>query len=290
MTAPTTISEIKALLKSKNLAPLKNLGQNFLIDCNFLQKITQAGELTRKDLVLEVGPGLGGLTEQLLHHAGQVVAVEYDRGLFAVLKETLAEYPQLYLFNQDFLEFDLKQLVSINPAQNYKVIANLPYYITSPVVFKLLESRINWRLMVFLVQKEVALRMAAQPGGKDYGTLTVMLNFYGEVELLCTVPRSVFYPVPKVDSAVVKISPRRSGVDWELYSCLHQVVQAAFGQRRKTILNALTKFEPLLGGKVAIKELLIKLGIDPGQRGETIGVEQYTAMAQAIQKHRLEGA
>ncbi|HYH05236.1 MAG TPA: 16S rRNA (adenine(1518)-N(6)/adenine(1519)-N(6))-dimethyltransferase RsmA, partial [Bacillota bacterium] len=179
MAAPITITEVRTLLAQKNLAPLKSLGQNFLIDRNFLTKIVKAGELSREDLVLEIGPGLGGLTEQLVQQAGQVVAVEYDRGLFAALTENLAEYPQLQLVNRDFLEFDLKELDAGGSQWKLKVIANLPYYITSPIIFKLLESRLNWRLMIFLVQKEVALRVAAKPGGKDYGALTVMLKYYG---------------------------------------------------------------------------------------------------------------
>lgn len=290
MTAPITPTEVRTLLAQRNLAPLKSLGQNFLIDRNFLTRIVQAGELSREDLVLEIGPGLGGLTEQLAQQAGQVVAVEYDRGLFAVLAENLAEYPHLQLVNQDFLEFDLNRLVAMSTTLKLKVMANLPYYITTPIIFKLLESQLDWSLMIFLVQKEVALRIVAEPGAKDYSALTVMLKFYGETELICTVPKNVFYPAPKVDSAVIKITPRPSGIDWELYPYLQQIVQTAFGQRRKTVLNSLGKYVGLFGGKEGLKEYLLKLGINPAQRGETIGVEQYAAIAREIQKRMLEGA
>jgi 16S rRNA (adenine1518-N6/adenine1519-N6)-dimethyltransferase len=284
---PVTITEVKALLTRKQLAPLKSLGQNFLVDRHFLDKIVKAGDLSCDDLVLEIGPGLGGLTERLVATAGQVVAVEYDRGLFAVLMETMGHHANLTLINQDFLTIDLNQTVALRAAQNYKVLANLPYYITTPIIFKLLESQINWKQLIFLVQKEVAVRVGAKPGSKDYGALTVMLNFYGMVEIISTAPKTVFYPVPKVDSAVIKLTPGQAGVDWELYPYLRQIVQAAFGQRRKTILNALLRAEIWQRDKAALQELLINLGIDPGQRGETITVETYLNLARKLKEVRL---
>jgi 16S rRNA (adenine1518-N6/adenine1519-N6)-dimethyltransferase len=284
---PITITEVKALLTSKKLAPLKSLGQNFLVDRHFLDKIIKAGDLSRADLVLEIGPGLGGLTERLVAAAGQVVAVEYDRGLFAVLQETMGAHANLTLINQDFLTVDLTQVIARRAASNYKVIANLPYYITTPIIFKLLESQINWQQLIFLVQKEVAVRVCAKPGAKDYGALTVMLNFYGTVEIISMVPKGVFYPTPKVDSAVIKITPGQTAVDWGLYPCLHKIVQAAFGQRRKTILNALGHAE-IWQDKATLQEFLVNLGIDPGQRGETITVEAYLKLAQELQKQRLD--
>lgn len=164
MAAPVTITEVKALLASKNFAPLKSLGQNFLIDRNFLTKICKAGVLTKEDLVLEVGPGLGGLTQQLVGESGRVVAVEFDRGLFGVLQENLGDCPHLFLYNQDFLEFDLSKIGLENPGFNYKVIANLPYYITSPIIFKLLESKIHWQRMVFFGAKGVGAASGCRPG------------------------------------------------------------------------------------------------------------------------------
>jgi 16S rRNA (adenine1518-N6/adenine1519-N6)-dimethyltransferase len=285
---PITIKAVKEVLARKNLAPLKSLGQNFLVDRNFLDKIIKSGGLSREDLVLEIGPGLGGLTERLATAAGKVVAVEYDRGLYGVLRETLALYPNLQLINADFLEVDLRQILNY-PEYRLKVIANLPYYITTPIIFKLLESKLHWDLMIFLVQKEVALRVAAKPGVKDYGALTVMLNFFGSVEWVCQVPKQVFYPAPQVDSAVIKITPGPTQLDWEIYPYLQQVVQASFGQRRKTVLNALGQLEPFLGAKEGLKEILLKLGINPAWRGETIGVAQYLKIAAELQKRVLEG-
>jgi 16S rRNA (adenine1518-N6/adenine1519-N6)-dimethyltransferase len=289
MTAqPITITEVKAFLTRKQLAPLKSLGQNFLVDRHFLDKIVQSGDLSDDDLVLEIGPGLGGLTERLVAAAGQVVAVEYDRGLFAVLQETMGEHANLTLINQDFLTVDLHQIVARRTTRHYKVIANLPYYITTPVIFKLLESQIDWKQLIFLVQKEVALRVSARTGTKEYGALTIMLNFYGAVEMLCTVPKGVFYPAPKVDSAVIRITSGKAKVDWTLYPYLRQIVQAAFGQRRKTFLNALAQAEIWPQDKVALQGILINLGIDPGQRGETIAVESYLKLARELQRQRLE--
>jgi 16S rRNA (adenine1518-N6/adenine1519-N6)-dimethyltransferase len=279
---PVTIREVKTLLNQKNLAPLKSLGQNFLIDRNFLDKIVRAGALTRADVVLEIGPGLGGLTERLTAEAGQVIAVEYDRGLFAVLMETMGGQANLTLINQDFLTVDLRQTFSATADCSYKVIANLPYYITTPIIFKLLESRINWRRMIFLVQKEVAARLAALPGTKDYGALTVMVNFYGSVNVLDIISKNLFYPAPKVDSALVMITPAPAPTDWQIYPCLRQVVQAAFGQRRKTILNALAQEGLWRQDKDCLKEFLSELGIDPGQRGETIKVAEYRRLATEI--------
>jgi 16S rRNA (adenine1518-N6/adenine1519-N6)-dimethyltransferase len=288
MVQPITITEVKALLTSKQLAPLKSLGQNFLVDGHFLDKIIKAGDLSNADLVLEIGPGLGGLTERLAAVAGQVVAVEYDRGLFAILQETMGRYANLTLINQDFLTVDLTRVIAKRAALNYKVIANLPYYITTPIIFKLLESQTNWQRLIFLVQKEVAARVCAKPGAKDYGALTVMLNFFGAAEIICTVPKGVFYPSPKVDSAVIKITPDQTVIDRGLYPYMHKIVQAAFGQRRKTILNALTHAEIWPQDKTALQEFLTNLGIDPGQRGETITVEAYRKLAQELQKQRLD--
>lgn len=253
-----------------------------------MEKIVGAGDLSPEDLVLEIGPGLGGLTERLVAGVGQVVAVEYDRGLFAVLQETMGGHANLTLINQDFLTVDLQQIVARRKARYYKVIANLPYYITTPIIFKLLESQINWKQLIFLVQKEVALRAGARAGAKDYGALTVMLNFYGTVEIISIVPKGVFYPAPKVDSAVIRITPGQTGVDRTLYPYLRQIVSAAFGQRRKTILNALAQAEIWPQRKAALEGILINLGIDPGQRGETISGEAYLKLARELRRQRRE--
>jgi len=288
---PVSVKEIKAILTQKNLAPRKSLGQNFLADRNLLDKIVKTGEVTDADLVLEIGPGLGALTERLLGKAGQVVAVEYDRGLFSILAESLATASNLELINADILRVDLAACLEKYHSGNrrFKVVANLPYYITSPIIFKLLECGIDWELMVLLVQKEVARRIVSQPGTTEYGALTVMLNFYGRVETAGTIPKTVFYPVPKVDSAVIKFIPDARKADRELYPFLQKVVQAAFGQRRKTLSNAFATFEQDFGGKGGLAECLARLEIDPRQRGETLGVEKFLSLAREIQLRSTRG-
>jgi 16S rRNA (adenine1518-N6/adenine1519-N6)-dimethyltransferase len=280
-TSPKLIREI---LAQRNFAPRKSLGQNFLVDGNILDKIANAAELDPSDRVLEIGPGLGALTAKLLERAGLVVAVEYDRGLYSILQEQFGEAANLRLNHQDFMEFDLGRLSGAETASGtgrWKVVANLPYYITTPAIFKLVESEIAWAAMVFLVQKEVALRMTAEPGGKDYGALTVMLNYYGRVERVAPVPKTVFYPAPQVDSAIVRIRPVADPEHRRLYPYLHRVVQAAFGQRRKTVLNAL---QSVAGDKEAGGAILESLGIDPGRRGETLDGEEFAALARALRE------
>lgn len=271
-------NNIREILKARNLAPRKSLGQNFLIDNNVLMKIVEAGLISPNDLVLEIGPGLGALTEFLLEQAETVVAVEYDRGLFSILVERFQESPRLKLFNRDIMEVDLFELVK-GFEGGLKVVANLPYYITTPVIFKLVESGINWERLVFLVQKEVAQRISAGPGTKEYGALTVMLNFYGRVEKIGNVSRTVFYPEPEVDSAIVGITPYRTPEVKSLYLRLSQIVQAAFQQRRKTILNALA-LTGYFKSKAELGMFLRAKGIDPNRRGETLSVDEFRSLAE----------
>lgn len=275
--SPNTIRKI---LSEKKLAPRKSLGQNFLIDNNVLNKIAESGLINSGDLVLEIGPGLGALTKILLEQAGEVIAVEYDRGLFSILKESFEDLDKLKLINQDIMETDFSELFKENKSVP-KVIANLPYYITTPIIFKLVESGISWETMVFLVQKEVAQRLCAAPGSKEYGALTVMLNFYGKVEKIGNVSRRVFYPEPEVDSAIVRIIPYHTREVQLLYFRLSRVVQAAFQQRRKTILNALSTtgdFET----KEELGNFMWKHGIDPNRRGETLSVAEFLSLTEGF--------
>ncbi len=277
-------------LSKKGFAPRKSLGQNFLIDENILQKIVKAGEPSNSDLVLEIGPGLGALTYDLIHKAKHIIAVEYDRGLFSILQEKLAEFENLTLLNQDIMDTDINSIFKEFSAENctYKVIANLPYYITTPVLFKLLESGVSWKSMVFLVQKEVAQRLTAKPGAKEYGALTVMLNFFGRVEKIAIVPKTVFYPMPQIDSAIVRIIPDNIQYDPELYPYLRQVVQAAFGQRRKTILNSLAGIEDLSNSKETLSYRLQELRIDPRRRGETLSLLEFLHLAKEIRANEYK--
>jgi len=285
---PVTLTAIKSVLAKHKLAPLKSLGQNFLFDHNTLEKIVNAGSVSDDDLVLEIGPGLGALTWRLAEKARQVVAVEYDRGLFGILQDLFADKLNVALINADFLQVDLDHLFQPRneSAQRFKVVANLPYYITTPLIFKLVESGVRWETMVFLVQKEVADRICAKPGGKEYGTLSVMLNYYGYAEQIGTVSKNVFYPAPQVNSAIVRITPDWERFDPEVYACLQRVVQAAFGQRRKTLLNAFGVLIEDFGGKEALAGFLESSGIDPKRRGETLSVNEFLTVAEGLRSRK----
>jgi 16S rRNA (adenine1518-N6/adenine1519-N6)-dimethyltransferase len=279
---PTSLRVIRALLAGKGIAPRKSLGQNFLIDQNILAKIMQAGAIGPGDWVVEIGPGLGALTQNLLEAGAKVTGIEYDGALTAILKERLAEYANFDLINQDFLQSNLSALLGRkNSKFHYKVMANLPYYITTPAIFQCIESPIAWQVMVFLVQKEVGMRICAQPGSKEYGALTVMLNYHGQVDYVATVPRTVFYPSPKVDSALIRIKPRGSATV-ALYPYLHRIVQTSFGQRRKTILNALSANAALFGPKDEAERVLRSVEIDPQRRGETLTGAEFVRLASIL--------
>jgi 16S rRNA (adenine1518-N6/adenine1519-N6)-dimethyltransferase len=282
----TSPKGIRDILAGRNLAPRKSLGQNFLVDANIQQKIIGAANIHRSDLILEIGPGLGALTASLQERAGQVIAVEYDKGLYQILVENFSNKTNIKLLNQDFLETDLASLLDVYREEeyHYKVVANLPYYITTPVIFKLLQAGIDWETMIFLVQKEVADRICAGPGNKDYGALTVMIQFHGKPEKIMNVPKTVFYPAPQVDSTVIRITaallPAADKIRrLQISPYLHRVVQVAFNQRRKTILNALGTLEPYFGSKEERGRILDKLGIDPQQRGETLTLDKFLGIA-----------
>ncbi len=285
---PTTLTAIKAILAKYKLAPLKSLGQNFLFDHNTLEKIVNAGSVTDEDLVLEIGPGLGALTWRLAEKARHVVAVEYDRGLYGILQDLFVDVPNVTLLNADFLQVDPARLLQPweERVLQFKVIANLPYYITTPLIFKLVESGVPWTTMVFLVQKEVADRICAGPGGKEYGTLSVMLNYYGKAEQIGNVSKNVFYPAPQVNSAIVRITPDWQRFDPEVYACLQRVVQAAFGQRRKTLLNAFGVLAEDFGGKESLADFLESVGIDPKRRGETLTVTEFLTVAEGLRSRK----
>lgn len=267
-------------MRRYDLRPSKGLGQNFLVDEHHLERIVATANLTPNDLVIEIGPGLGVLTQQLAAQAGQVVAIEKDRKLQAVLAETLAAYPNVDLLFDDALQVDYVELVG--EASAPKVVANLPYYITTPLIMGLLEQGPEWHCLVFLVQKEVAARMAADPGGKDYGALSVGVQFRQEAEIVAQVPPSAFYPVPKVASTVVRLQPRDMS-QWGLRVSereLFAVVRAAFAQRRKTLLNALS------GGlevpRAQIQAAIAHLGWSENIRGETLSVSEFVQLANEL--------
>lgn len=251
----------------------KKLGQNFLIDENIVRNIVAAAELSDKDTVLEVGPGIGTLTQGLAESGASVVAVELDKRLLPVLDTTLEGYDNVRIVNGDILQVDIMQTVGV---YEFKVCANLPYYITTPIIFALLEKRLPMERLVAMVQKEVAERMAAKPGGKDYGALSVAIQYYTEPEIAFIVPPSSFIPAPSVDSAVI-VCKRREKPPVEVCdeALFFRVVKAAFSLRRKMLNNSL-KNMGIKGEQVA--KWLELAGVDGKRRAETLSLEDFAAL------------
>lgn len=270
------------ILKKYDLKLTKTLGQNFLTDINIIRKIVDTGEVSPSDFVLEIGPGIGAMTVELAKSAGKVVAVEIDRHLIPALSETLGGFSNVTVINCDIMKADLKSLVK-DWTGPLKVISNLPYYITTPIIMMLLESEIEWDTLVFMVQKEVAQRMAAPPGNKDYGSLSVAVKYYSEPKLAFTVSRNCFIPKPDVDSAVIKLKkrvlPYTQDVDKEFF---FKVVRASFNQRRKTLLNSLGLQPWVEGGKEGLKNVLVKLGIKENVRAEELSLEEFIKLTKEL--------
>jgi 16S rRNA (adenine1518-N6/adenine1519-N6)-dimethyltransferase len=271
-----TPNAVRSVMDAYGLHFRKSLGQNFLIDGNILAKILQAADIKPGDWVLEIGPGIGTLTQALAEAGASVVAVEIDKQLVEVLKHTMREYPKVEVVQGDALRLDFGTLI---PAQTpCKTVANLPYYITSPLLMKLYEEQLHPEVAVVMVQKEVAQRLVAQPGSKDYGALSINIAYYADAAVVANAPRSVFMPAPNVDSSVVKLTTRPfpyPAADAQTYSA---TVRAAFGQRRKTLRNALRSLvnDP--------ESVLTAAGIDGARRGETLSIEEYGRLSLAVQE------
>ena len=268
---------LKEVLGKHNFKLSKSLGQNFLIDGNIVRKIVESAEITKDDYVLEVGPGMGTLTEELALNAKKVVAVELDRNLQPVLKDTLGQYENVEIVFEDILKLNLEELIKdkFHDAK-VKIVANLPYYITTPIIAKFLEEGYNIDSINVMVQKEVAERISAKPNNKSYGSLTVFAQFYSNPQIVLNIPKSVFIPQPKVDSAVIrlKIDNKFPGVDQEKF---FKIVKAAFSTRRKTILNTLSSGLEL--EKDRVRELLEESHIESKKRAENLTIEDYISLS-----------
>lgn len=271
-----TPSNTKELLKQFEFHMTKRLGQNFLVDKDILDKIIQGAELTKEDYVLEIGPGMGSMTQKLCESAGKVVAIEIDKKLIPVLNVTLSEYNNVKVINHDVLRVDLKALLEEHfGTKSVKVVANLPYYITTPIIMKLLEERLNLSSITIMVQKEVGDRIKAVPGGKVYGALSVAVQYYARPSQLLLVPPDSFIPKPEVDSIVLKLDIlSKPAVQVQDEKLFFRVVKSAFGQRRKTLLNALTAGNMGLT-KEQLKQMLASVGIDENRRGETLSLQEF---------------
>ena len=273
-------AELKELLARHGFSFSKSLGQNFLIDENVLHKIVDAAAPWETGCALEIGPGAGTLTRCLAAHAKHTAAIEIDRALIPILEETMAPYPDFTLIHQDVMTVDLKALThELFGDASFCVAANLPYYITTPIIMELLESRLPVTTMTLMVQKEVADRMTAMPGGKEYGALSVAVQYYAKPSLICKAEPHCFLPQPKVASSVIKLEvlaePSVRVSDEKLF---FKVVKSAFGQRRKTLLNALTKSPYLQTEKERILAALSSMGLPADIRGERLTVAQFAEL------------
>lgn len=277
----TSPQAVKDLLHRYGVTPRKGWGQNFLVDRRVLELILDTAGPDPGDLVLEIGPGIGTLTRALADKAGRVVALEVDPRLVAVLGETLAGLENVQVIHADALEVDLQELARSylrdNPGAGCRLVANLPYSITSPLLIKLVKTRVPFRQAVVTVQREVGERIAALPGRKEYGFLSLILQYYTRPELIAVVPPAAFYPPPKVESSIVRLRRLPApAVDAE-EELLFSIARAAFGKRRKTLGNALEGLHGL--DKEAVKDILTRAGIDPALRGETLGLEEFGRIA-----------
>ena len=277
--SPSEIREIRDRFGFRNS---KSLGQNFLTDKNIIDRIIEGSGIGPEDLVIEIGPGIGVITREAAQTAKKVIAVEIDTDLLPVLQYTLGDLDNVEVVNQDILKTDLKELIADEDfSGKVRVIGNLPYYITTPIIMKLLEEDIGAETITVMMQKEVADRLKAAPGKKECGAISLMVQYFSEVKELVKVPKTVFVPQPKVDSTVLRLDVRKEKpIETEDEEYLFKVIKAGFAQRRKTVANSLSVL-----GDVTREEIMKALetaGIDPVRRGETLSLEEYGRLAEAL--------
>ena len=278
------------VIQKNEFAFQKRFGQNFLVDARVLDKIIQSAGVTKEDCVLEVGPGIGTMTQALSEAARQVVAVEIDDHLIPILQETLKECPNVKVIHGDILKTDVKAIADeYNEGCPLHVIANLPYYITTPIIMGLFESGVPLKSITIMVQKEVADRMKAEPGTKDYGALSLAVQYYADPYLAANVPPNCFIPRPNVGSAVIRLTrheqPPVQVADEKL---MFRLIRAAFNQRRKTLANSLNNSPELFFPKEQIQEAIAALDVSPSVRGEALSLEQFAQLANLLSKKRVQ--
>lgn len=262
----------------------KRFGQNFLIDAHVLEKIVSAAGITKDDCVLEIGPGIGTMTQYLAESAGQVIAVEIDTNLLPILADTLKDYSNVKVINQDILKVDINELVKeYNNGRPIKVVANLPYYITTPIIMGLFENQVPVDSITIMVQKEVADRMQVGPGTKDYGALSLAVQYYAKPKIVANVPPNCFMPRPKVGSAVIRLERyEKPPVEVKNEKLMFRIIRASFNQRRKTLVNGLKNSPEIPFSKEQIEEALGMCGLSLNIRGEALTLEQFAQLANAF--------
>lgn len=281
-----TEKQIKQIMAMNKAGFSKKLGQNFLTDYGVIEDIAIGAKISEEDHVIEIGPGIGVLTVELAEYAGLVTAVEIDKKLIPILSQTLVGIDNVEIINDDILKTDLQAIIEKARAENpnlkrVKIVGNLPYYITTPIIMKLLESEVPAESITVMMQKEVADRLTAKPGKKAYGAITVAVDYYCTSEVITQVPAECFIPKPKVDSTVLRLDLRdEKPVQLADETVFFEVIKAAFGQRRKTLLNCLTGYREMT--KEEAGDVLESAGIDPIRRGETLSTEDFAALANKI--------
>lgn len=276
------------VIQKHGFAFQKKFGQNFLIDAHVLDKIIAAAGVTADDMVLEIGPGIGTMTQYLAERARQVTAVEIDTNLIPILKETLSDYDNVTVINEDILKVDIKKLAEeYNGGKPIKVVANLPYYITTPIIMGLFESGVPIDNITVMVQKEVADRMQVGPGSKDYGALSLAVQYYAEPYIVANVPPNCFIPRPNVGSAVIRLTRHQTPpVEVKDRELMFKLIRASFNQRRKTLLNGLNNSPELSFGKEQIAAAIEQLGVSAAVRGEALTLEQFARLSDLLGGNR----
>ena len=275
-----------AVLQKYNFNFQKKFGQNFLIDTHVLEKIIESAQITKDDFVLEIGPGIGTMTQYLCESAREVAAVEIDKNLIPILADTLQDYQNVTVLNEDILKVDINALAQEkNGGAPIKVVANLPYYITTPIIMGLFESHVPIESITVMVQKEVADRMQVGPGTKDYGALSLAVQYYAKPEIVANVPPNCFMPRPNVGSAVIRLTcHEKPPVQVDDEKLMFSLIRASFNQRRKTLANGLNNAPDIHLSKEAIQESIAELGVPAGIRGEALTLEQFAALSNIIAK------
>ena len=276
------------VLQKYNFAFQKRFGQNFLIDTHVLEKIIAASQISKDDFVLEIGPGIGTMTQYLAEYAREVAAVEIDNTLIPILKDTLKDWDNVTVINDDILKVDIRKLaLEKNGGKPIKVVANLPYYITTPIIMGLFENQVPVDSITIMVQKEVADRMQVGPGTKDYGALSLAVQYYAKPEIVANVPPNCFMPRPKVGSAVIRLERyEKPPVEVSDEKLMFRIIRASFNQRRKTLVNGLKNSQELSYSREEIEEVLNECGIPLNIRGEALTLTEFASLANSFDKKR----
>ncbi len=278
------LKETRFIMDKYHITANKNLGQNFLIDDEAVAGIVEAANVSKDDLIIEIGPGLGTLTKELLDRAGKVICIELDKRMIEILNDRFSMYDNFKVLNDDVLKVDLKTLIANEKIKSTKIVANLPYYITTPIIMKLLEERLDIETITVMIQKEVADRLVTKPGTGDTGAITYTIHYYTEPKRVLEVPNTAFIPAPKVNSTVINLNIlKKPRVTVKDEAKLFEVIKTAFMQKRKTLVNALANSSKF-GTKEQIEKILQTLEIDNKIRPEKLTLEEFTQIAEAINK------